>query len=586
MSTESTAARQPSLPAVAATAAASNSIHTTNRNSSSSVARISNSNVATVSKPAEMSEQELMEAAIAASEQEHHQHQEMRRQLEQQDSSSDLLDAEQIEEFKENARTLRSVCGNDNVDESVVAGVLDLCRADQKTIQGAFENAMMTEGGVDLGDLISLNDILLDAVALGQETLESFRKKAPAKTSTSLEIVALVETKDVFSLICLLRAPQNDRRLDAALALMRFARDAEQTGSEEDLRIRDEIRSSGGMHSLLTLFRTGGIYELKVVTSLALAYVLPSFVQSSQNSPASLGLKIMECLRFLSSSRPVTPMGETITSEEAFKASAMGLTIFWINQLEPMLHSDLSRDSISTEHSSSFGSRKIRGHSSGNLFDQSHATLELQELLEMTVSLIIHIAKRSDSEDVTLEEGDSVFTWRYALVEQVCAIEVARPIAVREGILRVLVSWIKSNDREKLRPAVSALRYLTSIKDKYMAGWIHSQMVNEGALQGILALTDDYSISQDVKLAIAQILSSLCVAPHTRAAVAEANCINYLIGFVYEHSDLSSQEVALFAGSALTQLAAGAITRASVFGANDLETLELVPPDKRDTIVE
>jgi hypothetical protein len=127
---------------------------------------------------------------------------------------------------------------------------------------------------------------------------------------------------------------------------------------------------------------------------------------------------------------------------------------------------------------------------------------------------------------------------------------------------------------------------LTTIKDKYMAGWIHSQMVNEGALQGIVALTDDYSVGQDVKLAIAQILSSLCVAPHTRAAVAEANCIKYLIGFLYEHSDPSSQEVALFAGSALLQLAAGAITRATVFSGDDLELADFVPADKRDSLVE
>jgi hypothetical protein len=85
-------------------------------------------------------------------------------------------------------------------------------------------------------------------------------------------------------------------------------------------------------------------------------------------------------------------------------------------------------------------------------FDQPHEAIELQELLEMTVvSLIIHIAKWSDSGCVSLQEGDSVFTWRYALVEQVCAVEVARPIAVREGILRVLVDWIKSSDREKIR---------------------------------------------------------------------------------------------------------------------------------------
>jgi hypothetical protein len=531
-----------------------------------------------------MTEEEVFEAAIAAS------------QADQEGKERPVaLQSSQIEEAKENARTLRSLCDNDDAEVTVVETVLDWCRAAQKAalkaIQETFENDV-SDGGVDVDELISVNDLLVHAIEMGEEAAKRCRKKEP---STSLEIVALVETKDVFSLICLLRAQQNQRRLDATLALMRFARDAEQGGGKENLRLRNEIRSSGGMHSLLTLFRSRGtIYELKVIASMALAYLLPSFVQSSHHTPPTLGLKIMECLRFLSSSRPISAGGETVTSEEAFKASAMGLTSFWVNQLEPMLHSGQSKEENRSTMLSDTSERKIvttsqaRRRSSGlNFFDQPQEAIELQELLEMTVSLIIHITKRIDSENVSLQEGGySVFTWRYALVEQVCAVEVARPIAVREGILRVLVDWIKSSDGEKIRPAVSALRYLTTITDKYMAGWIHSQMVNEGALQGILALTNDFSVGQDVKLAIAQILSALCVAPHTRAAVAEANCVNYLIGFLYDHSDQSSQEVALFAGRALMQLAAGAITRASVFGGNDMEMLDFIPADKRDALVE
>jgi hypothetical protein len=157
---------------------------------------------------------------------------------------------------------------------------------------------------------------------------------------------------------------------------------------------------------------------------------------------------------------------------------------------------------------------------------------------------------------------------------------------VREGLLPILVGWIRSKDREKVRPAVSALRYLTSIKDKYMAGWIHSQMVNEGALSEVVKLADDYYVGQDVRLAVAQILASLCVAPHTRAAVVEAKCINYLIGFLYDHSDKASQDVALFAGSAILQLAEGAITRASVLGGGDTELQDGASPDKSDTLVE
>jgi len=120
-----------------------------------------------------------------------------------------------------------------------------------------------------------------------------------------------------------------------------------------------------------------------------------------------------------------------------------------------------------------------------------------------------------------------------------------------------------------------------------MAGWIHSQMVNEGALSEIVKLTSelDHGIGHDVQLAVAQILSSLCVAPHTRAAVVDANGIALLIQFLCEHKESPSEEGALYAGSALLQLAAGAITRASVFGEEELD-LSVVPLDKSDMVVE
>jgi hypothetical protein len=156
---------------------------------------------------------------------------------------------------------------------------------------------------------------------------------------------------------------------------------------------------------------------------------------------------------------------------------------------------------------------------------------------------------------------------------------------VREGILQILVSWISSKDIEKIRPAVSALRYVTSIDDKYMAGWIHSEMVNKGAVKCLADLTRDISVTRDIRLYVAQILSSLCAAPHTRAAIVEANCINFLIGILYEHSDPASEEIALFAGRAILQLAAGAITRASAFNGDDFEGSGYVTPNKRDALV-
>lgn len=340
------------------------------------------------------------------------------------------------------------------------------------------------------------------------------------------------------------------------------------------------------MDSLLTLFRTkGGTRELKVVVALAVAYLLPSFERSNSLQSSSLGLKIIECLRFLFASMPVTPKGEELRRDEMCAASAKGVYTFWYIVLDPLLRSGL-REDMAPGHSFSESPELVRGTSTrmrrrtasqqrvgGNVFDQRQEVLELQELLELTVSLIVEMAKTSDL------AGTSIHTFVHAI----CAIDLARPIAVREGLLKVLVSWMRSNDVEKIRCAATSVNELTSTVDSYMAGWIHSQIVNEGALAELLSVCE--RVGQGVRLAVAEILCRLCVAPHTRAAVVEAQCIECLICLLYEFGDPESQKVAFAAGSALLQLVAGAMSRASVFSSDNDELNEAASPDKRDRVI-
>jgi hypothetical protein len=326
------------------------------------------------------------------------------------------------------------------------------------------------------------------------------------------------------------------------------------------------------MDSLLTLFRTkGGTRELKVVAALAVAYLLPSFEQSNSLQSSSLGLKIVEC-------------------DEMCTASAMGVYTFWCIVLSPLLRSGLS-ENIAPVRSFSESPELVRGISTrlrrrsvsqqrvgGNVFDQRQEVLELQELLELTVCLIVEMAKTSDLADT------SILTSGHAI----CTIDLARPIAVREGLLKVLVSWMRSQNGKKIRSAATSLNELTSTVDSYMAGWIHSQIVNEGALAELVKLVN-LSVcewaGQGVRLAVAEILCRLCVAPHTRAAVVEAQCINCLICLLYEFGDPESQKVAFAAGSALLQLVAGAMLRASVFSSDNYELNEAASPDKRDRVI-
>jgi hypothetical protein len=78
-----------------------------------------------------------------------------------------------------------------------------------------------------------------------------------------------------------------------------FARGAE-AGTPEKNRLRDEFRSSGGIHSLLTIFESPKVtYELKVVAAIAVAYLSPSGLEASTDTHASIAMTIVECIRFL-----------------------------------------------------------------------------------------------------------------------------------------------------------------------------------------------------------------------------------------------------------------------------------------------
>lgn len=543
---------------------------------------------ASLVNPKDMSEDDMIRAALEASQQTP---EPSRLPL---DVAPFAVDNDQIEAWKDNARTVRVICASDDVDLSVLDFALQECQNDLKDIETLISQNF-DEAQVDLDTLLELNGIVLNAIETGKDTANSFKKRAPVSTKiVDLDVHELVANKDVFSLICMLRSPQKDFRMEAALALLDFAR-AQKTceGEEQDNRIRSEICSLGGMHSLLALFRTQGtIYELRVVAALAVAYVVPTFAVASSQVTPSLGLKILECLRFLITARSVTPNDKSITREESFASSAFGLTTFWVNKLEPMFTAEYGSSKLTTQEMTILGSPStffghnvsdsIRGGCLGaaGVFDQPKELIELQVLLDETVSLILSTAKKADA-NCEFRGGDLVL-----LVEQICAIESAIPIAVREGILSVLLSWIRCRDREKIRPATSSLRSLTSIKDKYMAGWIHSQIVNQGALPDIVALTQDFSLGPDVRLAIAQILASLCVAPHTRAVVVESDCVHFLIDILFDHSNPASLDVVLFAAGALLQLAAGAVTRASVFNGKDTEFSCGVSSDKHDKLVD
>jgi hypothetical protein len=482
---------------------------------------------------------------------------------------ANVSSSDEISSARRDAQDLQVAAGQREVDGDYLRHMLEVCKKDQETLQVKLNNALENADGVEnLEQLFSANDALVLAINAGKEPLKrEKKKKQKQKVLDGPTIELLVQNEDVFSLICMLRAP-TEKRLSAALALMKFAKENDQ--------LRNEIRSSGGMHSFLTLYRgrTTGL-ELRVVASLAVAYVLPSFVAKSQVT-SQMAIKFLECIRFLITTQPVSPQNVTITRQEMYSAASAGVNALWINTVRPLIALEKSKQvsklPMPTHEKQSSSFRRFRGRTGGGMSDQGQESKETQDMTELSVTLITHIAKVASQEKI--HTG-------YDIVEQVCAEDVARPIAVREGLLSTLVEWIRSKDLALMRPSASALRYLISIEDQYNAGWIHSQVVNEGAVSEIVKLFNE-SVGNNVREAITEMISALCLAAPTRAAVVESNCVIYLVSILYEHSSASAENMVLNAASALLQLAAGGIMQA---GSSALSKRGSNVIDKQETVL-
>lgn len=478
-------------------------------------------------------------------------------------SSGDVTDAHR------DSQDLQAAARAKEVDGDYIRHMLEVCKKDQEKLQLKLNNALENPDGMqNLEQLFTVNDELLSAVNAGKEALKrEKKKKQKQKVLDGPTIELLVQNEDVFSLICMLRAP-TEKRLSAALALMRFAKENE--------ALRNEIRSSGGMHSFLTLYRGRSTNrDLRVVASLAVAYVLPSFVVKSQvTSPMTM--KFLECLRFLVTSPPASPQEVNISRREMYRAASAGVNALWTHTIGPLIalekSKQVTRVDMPTLEKQISGFRRFRARTGGGVFDQGQELKEVQDMTELAVTLIAHIAKAANQEGVQTA---------YGIVEQICAEDMARPIAVREGLLSTLVEWIRSKDLSQMRSSASALRYLISIEDKYNAGWIHSQVVNEGAVGEIVKLFNE-SVGNDVREAIAEMISALCQAPPTRAAVVESNCVIYLVSLLYEHSSPSSENMVHYAASALLQLAVGGIMQA---GTSTLSKRGSSGMDKQETVL-
>ena len=349
--------------------------------------------------------------------------------------------------------------------------------------------------------------------------------------------------------------------------------------------VQNEIISSGGMHSLLTLFKSCTVagnkedMRLKKVAAMTVTCLVPSCKDGMDYDGATkmkldFELKLLECFRFLI---------VELNDKEARKCSAVALSHRWLN----VMHSNLINHTHDSTNARISGNvicdinspinNKMTTKPSGRFYycsylndggehsflvsggrgrrqEKRRQILETQQVTEQAVALVVALADSSEVDE------------RIALVmETMCDAEQLWPILVREGIIKVLVRWLSSSKKDVASNALkrlilphpdasNALERLTlPHHDPYMAGWMHSQILSEGAIPAIVELSS--SAQRNVRLAISEILCSLTVAPHTREAVVKAGGPSSLVELLkHAMQDILSDEwdvdVALSAGSA------------------------------------
>jgi hypothetical protein len=315
-----------------------------------------------------------------------------------------------------------------------------------------------------------------------------------------------------------------------------------QKGRDEEMC--HEIIASGGMQSLLTLFKSSSdSFELMMVSALTAVYLLPLLLDDSVvQSSNYVHMGIIECLQFLiQTSIKNTTADIDISPSEIRTASAFAMTNLWFKVLVATLRSaeivsasnHISRFGDGSESDQDFFSRRRSSVASW----QSDEDVDWSILVDAFTSLSIMAAKSEASRP----KNDLNVYYEFALiVESICAVEYARPLAMKEGVIALLLKWLRSGDIDLERPAASSLRNLALTQDNYTAGWVHSELVNEDtAIRFIVRRLE--SGDSGVRLAMAEVRlipcllnAFLCLWQTCQAAVSHlVNFAGFYLSFMY-----------------------------------------------------
>ena len=339
---------------------------------------------------------------------------------------------------------------------------------------------------------------------------------------------------------------------------------------------KKEIISSGGMHSLLNVFKSCSDSkedaDLKRAAALAVAHLIPSSHERLMAHNVSFDLKLMDCLKFL------VMQSNSNEYEQDREVAAIALTHRWINTWSVELQPTGSTRNLSSRSTSQpfpkccvdsiSGTRLMLRKVSRRKDLPLMETLEAQEVVEKAVSLVIVIARSlvhhnrvtsAAKRKFQISQAPEMISSIPLAVESICAIEAIRPILAREGLVDVLVEWLQHGGLSLERSASNSLKSLLSSPqdDQYLAGWIHSQiMVNHSAIPCIIRLSR--SDRPEVRFAAANILGALSSAPHISEKIIAAGGPNALVCLLQSIAG-GDPQLGHEAASALLKLVAGSI---------------------------
>ncbi len=432
-----------------------------------------------------------------------------------------------LSDVKELATELNRATSASGTNQSSVSQLIAVCKSNLTQLNDKITNST----GEDFGELLSVHDLVTEAISTGESwtrNWESQKRLADMNESNdSLLSTASSneqansegkgeELRDIFGLLCHLRGRKVQTRVKAARSLLSITR-------RESAQGHQQILQSGGLSSLLTLFQSSAESEvLRTVSALNVVNLIPTYTEPVRNVDI---ITVIDCLHYLMQSSGLDAGADfDITPAEVFHACVNAMTFVWVNYIEPKVCCSETSLGDGPNDRNCFEMQRSRPKRRSYLDDEDD--VDYCHLLNSFTALAVMSATLDYSDVDGLKKS---VPYGFAdILQYICAVKACRGLAMKEGVMNVLLKWMRSTDSRMEVIAATALRDLTVPESSsYTAGWVHSELLHDG--NAIADIVERLSAPNlEVRRCMAEIVSCLTCVPHTRAAIIDAQGIKRL----------------------------------------------------------